>query len=171
MDIPNDTIPDISPALAETHAAPNTPTPVGMVIRATPVSTTTVSTKPAPRRYAIIAFFAIVPIAILAFVMVRSLTSSQDGAASVPERGNATTNQVVEPQPAVVPDAGVVIVDAPAVEVIAAPPVTIDAGVRRKPDRAKPDRAKPDRAKPATTPDAGTQGLPDIDFIDVNKKK
>jgi serine/threonine protein kinase len=181
VEIPNDTIPDISPALAETHAAPNTPTPVGMVVRATPVSTTSVPAAttsligpaPAPaRRYAIVAFFAIIPIGILAFVMFRATTHDRDEAGSgnsVAPSDNAFTapgsGLDLRQQPNEPPsDAGVAfIVDAPATEAVVAPPPRVDAGVKvRKPDRPKP---------PRITVDAGAQGLPDIDFIDVNKKK
>jgi serine/threonine protein kinase len=165
-----DTIPDISPALAETHAAPNTPTPVGMVIPAAalPISTSTVSITPAgagPRRYAIVAFFAIIPIGVLAFVMFRAMKPTTYRAGS--PAGSAVTDpqgvlrQDKDVHPATLPDAGVVVVDAPALEAIEAPP--LDAGVKdRKRDRRKPPRVTPDAGAP--------QGLPDIDFIDVNKK-
>jgi serine/threonine protein kinase len=163
-----DTIPDVSPELAETHAAPNTPTPVGMRVTMPPsLSTSSMApTSGGRRRYAIVAFFAIIPIAVLAFVMFRPTTTKrgEDGAGSpvtAPDQGSGVSvQQPIEPRAS--PDAGVTIVDAPALEAIA--PVRVDAGVKvRRPDRPKPPRA---------TPDAGAQpGLPDIDFIDVNKKK
>jgi serine/threonine protein kinase len=166
-----DTIPDISPALAETHAASDTPTPVGMVVSAVPLSSTSAVAPPSggPRRYAIVAFFAIIPIAVLAFVMFRPTASPQDAArggsgSPVTGPGSDVHQQQLVPEPTFVPaDAGIVTVDAQAIEA-SAPPARVDAGVKiRKPDRPKPPRA---------TPDAGAQqGLPDIDFIDVNKKK
>ncbi|HEY5949795.1 MAG TPA: hypothetical protein VIV40_30075, partial [Kofleriaceae bacterium] len=161
-----DTIPDISPALAETHAAP--PTPVGMRITATPPSTIiTDPNRAQPRRYAIVAFFAVIPLAVGGFVLFRSLNQhsgapADRGAGSAvnapADNGSAIGTQPVLEQAQTV-DAGVA--DAAAVEL--APPPPVDAGVKVK---------KPDRHRPRVTPDAGAQqGLPDIDFIDVNKKK
>jgi serine/threonine protein kinase len=161
-----DTIPDISPALAETHAAPDTPTPVGMVIpvpAAPTVVTTGAPTSAGPRRYAIVAFFAIIPIGVLAFVMFRSPSGNQDRSATPLPVGSSGSD--LQQQKTITPDAAVdagVVVDAQSIEAVAPPPVRIDAGVKRKPDRPRPPR-------PAV--DAGAQGLPDIDFIDVNKKK
>jgi serine/threonine-protein kinase len=168
-----DTMPDISPALAETATAavtppPSsrvTPLPAGMLVTATPETAAPTKGGAAPRRYAIVAFFAVIPLAILGFVMFNKSQSSHVPAATESgSNGTATTtsgsgaalaNTPDKTPPAVV-DAGV---DAAPVVL---PPVPADAGV------AKPTH----RPHPRTKPDAGTQSqLPDIDFIDVNKKK
>ena len=157
-----DTIPDVPPALAETHAA--APTPTGMVVPRAPV--TTVSTASAiaavrkPRRFALVALLAVVPIGIATFALVRSQQRSPQAVAPI-------ADAAVEAVPAIQIDAAVVVpVAVPADAGIDAAPVPavvpIDAGVKiRRPDRPRPPRA---------TRDAGTQSLPDIDFIDVNKK-
>lgn len=185
-DVP-DTMPDISPALAETHEATTpvppgfrmTPTPVGMVM-STPPPSVVEPGRPAPRRYAIVAFFAIIPLGVVAFLMFRSPSGSQEDRAAAPNTSTEPSPPTSGPQPLAMPppaapDAGVAIItDAAPVEAIA-PPVTIDAGVRRRSDRSdRTDRTdRTDRQRPRVTPDAGTSqpGLPDIDFIDVNKKK
>ncbi len=165
-----DTMPDISPELAETHAAPNTPTPAGMMRSAIVGSTATIQPpRSSGRRYAIITFVAVIPIAVLAVVMFQSTSKrDQDGATNTqpePASGSAPVMPVL--QQAETPDAGIAIVDAQPVEVaepVAAPPAPVDAGVKRKHERSRPSRTKPDAG-------AASQGLPDIDFIDVNKKK
>ena len=173
-----DTIPDVSPELAETHAAPNTPTPVGMLVSrqaASATSLTDAQPRAPARRYAIVAFFAIVPIAAIALVMF-NLKSNPDRSREGPgsdqtntsgeprgsgSDGSAVDHVVGPPPPAVTPDAGVIEVDAAAPAALV--PSRPDAGVKvRRPDR---ERVKPPRA----TPDAGMPD--DLDFLDVNKKK
>jgi serine/threonine protein kinase len=158
-----DTIPDVSPALAETHAA--TPTPVGMVVsRARPGSTVTPS--PArPRRLAFVALLVAIPLGIGTYFAVRSLSRDPEPARQPvaappmdPPPPDAAVQLVAEPPPAL--DAGVA---------TAAPP-PIDASVTRPSDR----RERLDRSKqPRPTVDAGTapHALPDIDFLDIGKQK
>jgi len=172
-----DTIPDISPALAETHAAPNAPTPVGMVVSATSQTPPPTPGGEKPRRYAIVAFFAVIPLAVGAFVMFNAMNRSKQaadtgggGAANVNgttaagsgsdvdrSRGSDDKPQLSQQQQAPIADAGL---DAPAIDE-ATPPPSADAGVKKKPDHHKP----------RVRPDAGAEGLPDIDFLEVNKKK
>jgi serine/threonine-protein kinase len=138
-----DTIPDVSPALAETHAAAVTPT----ITLASP-------TTAKPRRYAIVAFFAVIPLGIVAFVMFNQINTAPDREAS---QGNTAGSA-----PQVGVDAAVIApLDAPSVALEAplVPAVTIDAGVKKKPDRPRRHR-----------PDAAVEGLPDIEFLDVKKK-
>jgi serine/threonine protein kinase len=159
-DIP-DTIPDVSPALAETHAM--TPTPVGMVVsRARAGSTVTVS-PPRSRRIALVALLAAIPLGIGTFCAVRSQRSRD----SEPAREPVAAPPIEQPA-VVTPDAGVEAVETVVIDagVELAAPAPIDAGVKKRDRRDRRDRVK------AATPDAGTsQSLPDIDFIDVDKKK
>ena len=172
-----DTIPDVPPAMAETLAA--TPTPSGMVIQRKPgpggavavsVGTSIPPTGSKGRRYAIITLVAIVPLAAIAFVMFNTMKTSQQATKdhAAEPRGSdvsgatadaAVQQPLADPPPVV--DAGV---DAPAAT------IPSDAGVKKRPERGG-DRPRP----PKTTPDAGApannQTLPDIDFIDINKKK
>jgi serine/threonine-protein kinase len=171
-----DTIPDTSPALAETAAA--TPMPAGMVVMKTPESIAPTPDGAKPRRYAIVAFFAVIPLAAAAFVMFGSQASRDSTRAPEPARDRASEpdlravpqshlfsssgessaagSAVTETKTAVTPDAGI---DAPG----RAMEVPIAAGV-------KSTSRSHERPKPRARPDAGTQQLPDIDFIDVNKK-
>jgi serine/threonine-protein kinase len=183
-----DTIPDVSPALAETHAAPTTPVPAsrarqtpaaGVIITSTPDLPPPTPGGAAPRRYAIVAFFAIIPLAAGAFVLFRSTKQSVDHAAVPASAGSGAETSsgaglddnavMMRPPPA--PDAGVVVDAQPVepVEVVEPQVAPVDAGVAApgKVGNAK----KPDRHRPRIAPDAGTSTLPDIDFIDVNKKK
>ena len=163
-----DTIPDISPALAETHAA--TATPAGKVVTAAPAP---VQSKPRGRRYVIPALVAAVGVGVLSFVMIdRSLKKGEAPAAAA----DANIEQVVEdvqPQssPPVPVDAAVAI--EPVIDAAVPAAGEIDAGVpvkdRPRPERPRPERPRPERPRPRVPVDAGT-GLPDIDFIDVNKK-
>jgi hypothetical protein len=178
----------VSPALAETHAAPTTPVPAsrarqtpaaGVIITSTPDLPPPTPGGAAPRRYAIVAFFAIIPLAAGAFVLFRSTKQSVDHAAVPASAGSGAETSsgaglddnavMMRPPPA--PDAGVVVDAQPVepVEVVEPQVAPVDAGVAApgKVGNAK----KPDRHRPRIAPDAGTSTLPDIDFIDVNKKK
>jgi serine/threonine-protein kinase len=155
-----DTIPDVSPALAETHAAPPAP-PVSMTI-----SQTSMPGGARPRRYAIVAFFAIIPLGIMAFVMFDQQSSPRGDRAIEPVQADDPTRKppdkpVIDYTPTV--DAGVVVLPdaASSMAGVSGLPLAVDAGVK-----------KPDRRRPRVRPDAGAEaGLPDIEFLDVNKKK
>jgi serine/threonine-protein kinase len=147
-----DTMPDISPALAETHAAAHAPRTV-----ATSVPAQLAPRSGRPPRYVIAAMLAVIPVAAVSFMLFRG--SAKQEAAPGPQHDAAVQEQAelpAPPPPPATPDAGVV-------EVAAPPPVEIDAGVT-------PTTTKRDRRRPRVRPDAGAEGLPDIDFIDVNKK-
>ncbi|HEX5061816.1 MAG TPA: serine/threonine-protein kinase [Kofleriaceae bacterium] len=167
-----DTIPDISPELAETHAAPNPPTPVGRIVGVTSQTQPPTPGGAKPKRYAIVAFFALIPLAVGAFVMFnvmnRSKQAANTGGSGAPTvKGNAFAGSgsdfdrdrgsddkpTLAQDPAPIVDAGV---DAPAVEVVVPPPAA-DAGVKKKPEHRKP----------RVRSDAGAE--PDIDFLPTKK--
>jgi serine/threonine protein kinase len=175
MDIP-DTMPDVSPALAETFAA--TPAPESKVLDSTPkgerkstprIDTSTDQVQRPPRRFAIVVMFAIVPIAVVAFVMFKTMnTGSKDtGTGSHmtdPAGGSGPTNVGSSSAGSSSPDVGSdsalgvpVVVDAGVAD---APAPLIDAGKRTtKPDaRTKPPRSKPDAGAAAGSAE------PDVDF-------
>ncbi len=171
-----DTIPDISPALAETYTA--TPAPAGNVVTAPPAQ---VQPNRRGRRYLIPALIAAVGVGALSFVMIdRSLKKTEAPAAAADASVTEVVDEAPAPMdaatgaetasatdPAVDPDSG------PAIDAGVPPAVEIDAGVRVKDrpgsERPRPERPRPERPRPRATIDAGT-GLPDLDFIDVNKK-
>jgi hypothetical protein len=148
-----DTIPDISPALAETHAAPPSGT-VGRIVAMTPETPAPTAGGAKPRRYAIVAFVAVIPIAAAMFVV---FNAKQDrSASSKPEVQHVGAPLDNVPLDAAPIDAGVEPLDAyetPEAVPAAAP---IDAGVKTK---------KRDRKRPRVRSDAGAQDTPDIDFI------
>jgi serine/threonine-protein kinase len=160
-DIP-DTIPDVSPALAETLAS--TPLPESQVldsgVQAAPaVVATSVLVK--PRRYAIITTIMIVPLAIVGFVMFKSMGTQSDGEpkgqGNTAVNGSAMSNvgssvgSDMGSAVAATVDAGAVIIAEPPVIDAGRAVVKVDAGVRHH------------HSPPSAKPDAGT-AEPNIDF-------
>ncbi len=154
-----DTVPDVA-AFAETMATPR----VGTFTRVTEQTPPPTPGGAKPRRYAIVAFFAVIPLAVVGLVLVKSQHTRERRSSPVEHVGvpdpvdTAATKPVLE-QTAPPVDAGIDAAAAAAVtpDVV----VPVDAGVKPK-KREHKQRVRPD---------AGAQSLPDIDFIDVNKKK
>ncbi|HEU4613944.1 MAG TPA: protein kinase [Kofleriaceae bacterium] len=160
VEIPNvaDTVPDVPPALAATHAA-MPPPPVRAGTQPPESLVQPAPSRARSRRFVLIAIIAALPLAVLAFVMVRSPGGMPERAAA-PSRSDAVDAAVHE---AIAPPPVDAAIDATAIAVEppgdAAVPIDAPAKVRTK----RHDR-------PRARPDAGGQ-LPDIDFLDVGKKK
>jgi hypothetical protein len=172
MDMP-DTIPDVSPALAETFAA--TPAPESQVLDSAPksrkstprIDTSTDQVQRPPRRFAIVVMFAIVPIAIVAFVFFKTMnTSSTNDSTGEPD--------IRTPVGSSSPDAGsgsaaVAVPLAVDAAVPDAPAPLVDAGSR--PHRPRPDAGtRPHRPKPDAGAAAGS-AAPDLPFYEEPKPK
>ncbi|HTL35345.1 MAG TPA: protein kinase [Kofleriaceae bacterium] len=165
MEIP-DTMPDVPPALAETFAA--TPAPDSHVVESAPQgkkstprfdsSMEQVPQKP-PRRFAIVVMFAIVPIALVAFVMFKSLDTGSKG-------GDTGANPHIEPVGSASSGPGSDSGAGAATDM----PAAVDAGVVDAPNVIDAPRAttKPDagtkRHQPHTTPAVRPDAAPDVDF-------
>ena len=160
-----DTIPDIHAALAETHAASSNPS--GMVV-SMPPSVTELTSPVKPRRYAIVAFFAVIPLGVLAFVMMntrsrghetpRAVAGMPKGAAmagSDTAAGSGSSAEVGTPD---------VVVGQTRQPVDAGVDAGLDAGVVGK----KTAVIKKVPKLPKARPDAGASE-PDIDFIRSGK--
>ncbi|HUS28037.1 MAG TPA: serine/threonine-protein kinase [Kofleriaceae bacterium] len=169
MDIP-DTIPDVSPALAETFAA--TPVPESQVLDSAPksrkstprIDTSTDQVKrPQPRRVAIFMAIAIVPIAVVALLVVKSMNNR----ASTGETGGAGNGSVGSSSGSGAPQRLAVPQDA----ALAHPPpvdaTEIDArGASTTPDAG---RHRPRVVPPTSKVDAGATE-PNIDFYEEKPK-
>jgi serine/threonine-protein kinase len=184
VEIPNvaDTVPDVPPGLAETHAAmPPPPVRAGTQPPESlaPPAESLAPTSAKPRRYTIIALLAVIALAGLAFVMLRSSDGTPEPAAA-PSGSDASSGSAEASDRVVMPPVDAAPLPATPVAVDAAPlaassiavGVPVDAGVVAPTDAAvKATKHERPRHRPRTRPDAGTQALPDIDFLDVNKKK
>jgi serine/threonine-protein kinase len=147
----SDTEPDVANALAETYQA--TPVPGPAPVAALSAVRSGVTTTAKPRRYAVIAFFAIIPLGVLAFVMFTSNTTQPQGADSGRGRKGSATADVPDAMPMTS------VVQGPPVDA-AIPDAHVDAAIDAPP---KPHGNTVQSHPPHARPDAGTDE-PSIEF-------
>jgi serine/threonine protein kinase len=160
LDVP-DTIPEVPSALAETFAA--TPAPESHVVdsspegskKSTPRMVTATSVVVQPRRYAIITMITIVPLAVVAFVMFKTMgTGSKDTADTGVMHADDDRHRDKLGSAAAVGTGSGSALDVPvAVDagVVDAPPPPVDAAVKRTRSDARtvrPPTPKPDAGEP-----------------------
>ena len=144
-DVP-DTMPDVGVALGETLAA--TPPSIGHVV-VTPPPSVTEQARPATRRYAIVAFFAVIPIGVLAFVMMKTSSKRERAPVGVAGFGSGSSLTGATGH-----------ADVPAADAAVTPDAPVDAGVDAMPDAG----VKKPASRRSKRIDAGASD-PDIDFI------